>query len=617
MKHVPLPAGIVALLLVNLAAAELPNIVWITSEDMGPHLGCYGDNYAVTPNIDALAAKGMLYTNANSNAPVCAPARTAIISGIYPTSTGSEHMRSQTRLPADFRMLPQFLREAGYYCTNNSKEDYNLVKPGRVWDESSRNAHWRNRRDGQPFFAVFNHTTTHESQIRNTINKSHSIHDPAMARIPLYHPDTPEVRQDWAQYYDRITMMDAEVGRNLRELEDANLADDTIVFYYSDHGSGMPRNKRWLYNSGLNVPLVVYFPPKWQHLAPKGYRPGGASFRLVSFVDLAPTILSIIGTTPPEWMQGAAFAGKHQAHEPEFSFGFRGRMDERYDMARAVRDKRYLYIRNYMPHRTYGDHIAYMFATPTTRVWHQLYQDGKLNADQARFWQAKPAEELYDLERDPDEVRNLVASPEHRNVLARMRSGLREWVSRVKDLGFLSEWEIHHRSKETTPYEMAHNSKQYDFDAIFSSADLATSMQAADLPEIVKLLGHQDSAVRYWGAVGLLAQQQAGMEAGREQLVAALKDQSPMVRITAAESLGRFGSEDECERALDVLFQYTTPEANYFLSISAWNALDYLDDRALPKLDTIKSLSTETKKVPPRMGNYTALLKRKTLADLQ
>ncbi len=238
-------------------------------------------------------------------------------------------------------------------------------------------------------------------------------------------------------------------------------------------------------------------------------------------------------------------------------------MDERYDMARAVRDKRYLYIRNYMPHRIYGEHVAYMFATPTTRVWQQLYRDGKLNADQAKFWQPKPAEELYDLERDPDEVRNLVASAEHQDVLNRMRSALREWVNRIKDVGFLSEWEIHHRSKGTTPYEMARNPMQYDFDAIFSAADLATSMKASDLSEIVKLLRHQDSAVRYWGAVGLLAHQEAGMRAGHEQLVTALEDESPIVRITAAELLGRFGSDEDREAALDVLLKNAAPEGNY------------------------------------------------------
>ena len=241
---------------------------------MSPNLGCYGDDYAATPNLDALAARGMRYTNANSNAPVCAPARTTIITGLYPPSTGAEHMRSLVKLPARFRMFPQFLRDAGYYCTNNNKEDYNVEKPGGVWDESSKKAHWKNRRKGQPFFAVFNHTITHESQIRNEIDEADQIHDPAKVRVPAYHPDTPEVRRDWAQYYDRITMMDKQAGAELQELERAGLADDTIIFFFSDHGSGMPRSKRSACNSGLNVPFIVYFPPKWRHLAPKDYRAG-------------------------------------------------------------------------------------------------------------------------------------------------------------------------------------------------------------------------------------------------------------------------------------------------------------------------------------------------------
>src|SRR5215213_9925334 len=189
-------------------AAEQPNILWITCEDMSPNLGCYGDHYSVTPNLDAFAAKGMRYTNAISNAPVCAPARTTIITGVYPPSIGAEHMRSIVNLPAGFRLFPQYLRDGGYYATNNSKEDYNVEKPGQVWDASSQKAHWKNRRQGQPFFAVFNNVITHESQIRNEIAEADRVHDPSKARIPTYHPDTPEVRRDWAQYYDRITMMD-------------------------------------------------------------------------------------------------------------------------------------------------------------------------------------------------------------------------------------------------------------------------------------------------------------------------------------------------------------------------------------------------------------------------
>src|SRR3954469_9751328 len=296
-----------------------PNILWITSEDNGPSLGCYGDTYATTPILDALDARGVIYMHCWSNAPVCAPARTAIISGVYPSSTGSEHMRSAVPMPPFMRMYPQILREAGYYCTNNSKEDYNLEKPGKVWDESSARAHWKNRKAGQPFFAVFNHLVSHESQIRK---RPHTpVHDPAKVRVPAYHPDTPEVRQDWAQYYDKLTEMDALAGGNLRELAEAGVADDTIVFYYGDHGPGMPRCKRSACNSGLQVPLIVYIPPKFKHLAPRDYAPGGRSERLVSFVDLAPTLLSLVGVKPPQWMQGRAFMGEFVAEPNEFLHG--------------------------------------------------------------------------------------------------------------------------------------------------------------------------------------------------------------------------------------------------------------------------------------------------------
>ena len=258
---------------VGAAEREKPNILWITSEDHGPHIGCYGDEFADTPNLDRLAGKGILYKRAWSTAPVCAPARTTIISGVYPPSLGAEHMRSQVPLPSFMKMYPQYLREAGYYCTNNSKEDYNLAKPGKVWDVSGRKGHWRDRKSGQPFFAIFNLTMTHESKIRNP--KAKLLHDPAKVRVPAYHPDTPEVRSNWAQYYDRITEMDKEAGRILREIKDAGLAEDTIVFFYADHGAGMPRGKRWPYNSGLHVPMILYVPEKWKHLAPPEYKAGG------------------------------------------------------------------------------------------------------------------------------------------------------------------------------------------------------------------------------------------------------------------------------------------------------------------------------------------------------
>jgi arylsulfatase A-like enzyme len=602
----------------GVSAAERPNILWVTCEDISPNLGCYGDNYSVSPNLDALAAKGMRYTNAISNAPVCAPARTTIISGLYPPSTGAEHMRSLVNLPKDFRMFPQFLREAGYYTTNNSKEDYNLEKPGRVWDVSSKKAHWKNGRKGQPFFAVFNHEISHESQIRNKIDPANQIHDPAKVRLPAYHPDAPEVRRDWAQYYDRITMMDRQVGAKLQEIDKADLADDTIVFFFSDHGSGMPRSKRSACNSGLNVPFIIYFPPKWRHLAPKDYRPGGTSDRLISFIDLAPTVLGLAGIKAPDWMQGAAFCGKYEAAEPKYSFGFRGRMDERYDLVRSVRDKQYMYVRNYMPHRPHGQHNAYMFETPTTRVWHQLYEQGKLNATQSQFWQVpKPVEELYDLQADRDEVNNLANSADHQGVLARLRAAHEQWEKKIKDVGFLSEWEMHERSKNSSPYDVGHNPRKYDFNSIFAAASMASTMRPADLPKIVKLLESPDSAVRYWAAIGLLAQEKQGVDAGHNQLLAALKDDSPMVQITAAEALGRFGNDADTAAALKVLLHYVRPEANAFVSMAAWNSLDYLDERARPALPEIKSISPDPKSPPPRYGGYGRRLKEQTLAGLR
>ena len=607
ISRVFLLASAVAALGLGQARAEqaLPNILWITSEDNGPHLGCYGDSFAVTPNLDRLAKRSLRYTKASSTAPVCAPARTTIISGIYPPATGAEHMRSMTQLPADFKMYPVYLRELGYYCTNNSKEDYNLEKVGNVWDDSGRKAHWKNRPDGKPFFAIFNHTISHESQIRNKINPADRIHDPAKVRLPAYHPDTPEVRKDWAQYHDRITMMDKLVGKNLRELEEAGLADDTIVFYYGDHGSGMPRSKRWPYFSGLNVPLIIHVPEKFKHLAPPEYKTGGSSDRLVGFIDLAPTLISIAGAKAPAHMQGHAFMGQHTAPAQKFSFGFRGRMDERYDMVRTVFDGRHVYIRNYMPHKPYGQYLDYMFQTPTTRVWHDLYHAGKLNAAQSTFWQTKPAEELYDIETDPDEVNNLARSKDHSDVMKRMRRAHRSWAAEVRDVGFLPEAEIHSRAGDDSPYELGHDNSRYNFNAIFKAANAASRKGKKSTEQLPGLIRSDDSAVRYWAAMGYLIRGKNGVRKGREVLVAALDDKSPSVRIIAAEALGRYGKSLEAKRAARVLMQYADPAKNGIcLSMLALNALDVIGEHANPHREAIAKMARIDPKANPRMRNY-------------
>ncbi len=596
-----------------LAAVERPNILWITSEDNGPNLGCYGDPFADTPNLDRLASKGMIYLHAWSNGPVCAPARTAIISGIYPTSTGSEHMRSQAPLAPGMKMYPQFLREAGYYCTNNSKEDYNLEKPGQVWDESSARAHWKNRQPGQPFFAIFNHTMTHESQIRT---RPHTpIHDPAKVRVPAYHPDTPEVRLDWAQYHDKITQMDAAAGRNLSELEEAGLAEDTIVFYYGDHGPGMPRSKRWPYNSGLQVPMIVYVPAKFKHLAPSEYVAGGKSDRLVGFVDLAPTLLSIADIRPPGYMQGSAFMGKDEEPQPEYLHGFRGRMDERYDMVRSLRDKRYVYIRNYMPHLVYGQYVSYMFETPTTRIWKQLFDAGKLTLEQSHFWRTKPPEELYDLRSDPDEVHNLAGSAGHQPILERMRKAQRRQVMEVRDVGFLPEAEIHERSRGSSPYEMGHDARKYPLEKILSAAEYASSLRGEG---DTRLLSDPDSAARYWGVMGLLMRGQKTVQASRARLLAAIADPSPSVRVVAAHAVAKYGTKEDLDGALDALIGLASLDRNgLYVSMLALNAIDDLDRRAAARIEAIEALPRNASSLNPRMRDYVERLLTKILQDLK
>jgi arylsulfatase A-like enzyme len=597
------------------AAEGKPNILWITSEDHGPEMGCYGDKNARTPNVDALAAKGMLFKRAWSVAPVCAPARTAIISGLYPSSSGGIHMRSMVSLPAGMKMYPQYLREAGYYCTNNSKTDYNLREPGKVWDESSGKAHWNKRAAGQPFFAIFNSTKSHESQIRT---RPHSqIADPAKMRVPAYHPDSAEVRQDWAQYYDKVSEADADAGKRLQELEEAGLAADTIIFYYGDHGSGMPRGKRWPSNSGLHVPLVVFFPEKWKHLAPKEYTAGGQSDRMVSFVDLAPTLLSIVGVKPPEWMQGRAFAGPHQGEAPQFLFGERGRMDERMDLVRSVTDGRYVYLRNYFPHVSQAQHVDYQFQTPTTRFWRALFEEGKTSDAQSIFWRVpKDAEELYDLQNDRDEVRNLAASAEHHAVLEKLRKAQREHLVAVRDICFLPENEMHTRAAGSTPYDLARDEMKYPQARIVAAAELASSLDPSALVELTKLLTDSDSAVRYWAVLGHRIRGSAAVTAHQEALKTALSDTSPEVRVAAAEALGLEGSDAARKAALQVLGELASPEKNGVLvAMPALAAIEALGDQAAPLHDLVRQLNPNGPSPDNRYNTYVPRLIQNIVPD--
>lgn len=387
-----------------------------------------------------------MFRNAFSHAGVCAVARSGIITGVYPTSIGSQHMRSRIVPPPHIKCFTEYLRAAGYYCTNRSKTDYNFEPPLTAWDESRRNSRdWSGRAKGQPFFSVINLTVSHESKIRARFNKTE--HDPAKVTLPPYVPDTPKTRRDRARYYDIITQMDKQAGAILKRLEDDGLAENTIVFFWGDHGEGLPRGKRWIYDSGIRVPLVVRWPGTIQ--------PGTSRDDLVCFLDFAPTVLALAGVKVPEYMHGQVILGEKTAPPRKYVFAHRDRMDETYDIIRAVRDKRFKYIRNFMPGRSRGQNIDYMNKMPTMLEMRRLFAAGKLKGPQLQYFEKrKPVEELYDLSEDPHEVHNLAGRPEHRKTLARMRAALEKWQMETNDLGLVPEPLLAERMRPTGKYDV-------------------------------------------------------------------------------------------------------------------------------------------------------------------
>jgi N-sulfoglucosamine sulfohydrolase len=433
------------------AQTRSPNIVWLSAEDMGSRLGAYGDPIARTPHLDRLADEGVRYDHAYVPQPICAPARTAIITGMYQNAIGAQHMRTTESgmegspgpylaVPPHYaRAFPEYLRAAGYYTSNNVKTDYQFGLPFTIWDESSAQAHWRNRPDpDQPFFAVFNNVGTHESQVWPHTARNQErplVTDPASVQVPPYYPDTPAVRESLARHYDNIAEMDTWAGDLLRQLEDDGLLDNTVVFFWGDHGDGLPRAKRWLYDSGLRVPLIV----RW----PDGLDRGTASEELVSLIDLAPTVLALAGVEVPRHMHGRVIAGPGREPAPDYLFATRDRVDVAYDMVRAAWDGRFRYIRNFYPELPYVLHVPYRNQTPIMQELLRLHEEDLLSGPQ-RLWLAdrRPAEELYDTRADPHEIHNLAGDPAHRQVLERFRGTLDGWMAAIGDLGLISEAEM-------------------------------------------------------------------------------------------------------------------------------------------------------------------------------
>ena len=439
--------------LVLTAAAKPPNILWLSIEDTGQQVQPY-DSYAKTPNIARLAREGVTFLNAYSHAPVCAPTRSGIITGMYPTSIGTQHMRSDMVPPAFVKAFPEYLRRLGYYTTNNAKTDYNFQTPITAWDESGRQAHWKNRPNkDQPFFAVFNYNSSHEGAVRRQFaaraaDAANKIHDASLLLLPPYYPDTPKVREAWAAYYDVVTQTDVTIGKMVKELEDAGIADETIVVFWGDHGVGLARAKRWPYDSGLKVPLIVRWPGKVE--------PGTIRTDLVQFLDLAPTMIDIAGGSVPEHMHGRVIVGDNQGPKPKYLYHARDRMDEKYDMIRAVRDSRYLYLRNFESHKPWVQFMRTPSQGPIYQELGRLKDAGKLDHLTGPFMaDTKPYEELYDVVVDPHQMHNLAGDSHYAANLSELRGELIAWMKRTNDHGLIPEPELNRSMYPTGQRETA------------------------------------------------------------------------------------------------------------------------------------------------------------------
>ncbi len=590
--------------------AKRPNILWISTEDIGAHLGCYGDPHARTPVLDKLAREGLLYSNAFTIAGVCAPNRSGIITGVYPTTLGTHHMRSggegterslKPVPPAFVRCFPEYLRQAGYYCTNNSKQDYQFTAPPSAWDESSNEAHWRNRPDKDtPFFAVFNYTGTHEGSVRMT-PEGHASRterltpaqrqDPdKITTLPPYYPDTPVTRLQMAKYYELVTGMDYWAGDRLKELQEAGEADNTIVFFWSDHGAGMPRAKRWLYDSGTHVPLIVKFPKRFQNLAP--HKPGTVVDRLVSSIDLGPTVLNLTGTTVPGYMQGTPFLGKNTGPERRYVYGVRDRMDERYDTIRMVRDKRFKYLRNYEPFRTYFQYMNTAEKDPIIRELRRLHKIEKLPREAELFMAGQKAvEELYDVENDPHEVNNLAQDPDYLPVLNRLWAAHRDWMLQTRDLGLLPEPELVRLEKELGSRYAIFRQPGGDrfLRKLIAVASMAGKPDRTDLSMLLQAVQDPQPALRYWALVGIgnLGRHAAPV---KNAVQIRLADGSPVVRVAAA---GALCSMADYQDAVNVLIRALKSEHEW-VRLYAAIVLDSIDDHAEPAIPALEEALQDT-----------------------
>lgn len=527
---------------------ERPNILWVTFEDTSSYeFGCYGNKDVHTPNADSLAAQGIQFMNAWSVAPQSSPARSSLITGCYAPTYGMDVHPVSYDTPADI-FFPQRLREAGYYCTNNSKTHYNSTNNNKAcWDECTKTASYNSPKRGkdQPFFAVFNTVTSHMGRVRTFHTDGRRDYTKEgiyteLLTLPSYVPDLPEVRSDYAGHLEAVQDVDTWLGFFLKDLKDKGLDDNTIIFFFSDHGGCVPRGKGYLYESGLKVPLIAYFPEKWKHLA---NGKSGKDNSLVNFTDLGPTVLSLAGVKPTKNMQGKAIFGEYASKEErKVQFAFAANQLHHFMPVRAVTDGHIKYMRSYIPYRQFALRNYYQWGMPSNKAWDKLVLGNhNTNPDWALTFDAHPAEMLFDLDKDPGELHDLSSSPEYAEVLAKMRNELSNHIRSTHDLGFF----LPTSRTGHVLYDVVRKEK-YPMEELYKLVEAAGIGDIASLPLFEKAIASSHRDMRFWGAVGYaeLAHKKQISQCP-QALADLLKDEDPYVASEVAYAAAYLGKPQE------------------------------------------------------------------------
>lgn len=565
---------------------ERPNILWINVEDTSPAFGCYGDSLAKTPHIDSLARDGILFEHAYATAPICSPSRSSFITGLYSTAMGTQHLRSVVERPAFIETVPEILKEHGYFVSNYGKTDWNFSDQGVFNLRSQSLSPWRERSDAKPFFSMFVIGGTHEGAAndrRNYVELTRGLRpeerqNAASFPVPAFYPATPYFSDMWSRYYELITAMDKLVGKILGNLERDGLKENTIVFFFADHGFGMPRYKRYLYKTGLQVPLLVYLPPRYQHLSQA--LAGTKNSQLVSLVDLAPTVLNMLGIEKPRHMQGQAFLGVAPEPARKYVFGERSRADDLFEMSRAVLSDRYIYIRHYMPYLPFIRRGKIQGEEKESyRELIRMHSQQALNKEMNYLFEAKPVEELYDLKADPHELVNLAGDARHGNEKAKLRAVLEGWSIDHGDSGFLPEPEFMTLAQGATPFEVMRDQSKVDLRRIVPLAAVAGSGEER---EIAKLLKHPNLTVRYWATIGS-RNLKSKRRSTNALILANLTSESPSLQIASAEALAQSGHAPE---ALPVLSKYLK-DSRPWLALQAARSIVEIGSVAAPITGTM------------------------------